>query len=440
MAERRALPQEADRLFLTDGGIETSLIFDEGYDLPSFAAFYLLHSGSGREALTGYFERYLAIAIATASSFGFVLESPTWRANPDWADRLGYSKAELAASNTDAIGLMQRLRRRYEGPDTPILVSGCVGPRGDAYVVTNVMRPETAEAYHDEQTAVMAAAGIDLVTALTMTNVPEAIGVARSAARRGIPSVIFLHGVTDSWRSFERVLPLLPAHVHAFAVSARGHGDSSRPERGYLLSDMSSDLLAFMDTVGLERALIVGHSMGAMVAQRFAMDHPSRVSGLVLMGAFATLFQDPGLMDFYRSAIAPLADPIDAGFAREWQQSTLARPMAADHLDTVVGESLKVPARIWREAFEGFLATPDFSADLSRVGVPTLVIWGDKDSYAPREHQDRLVSRLPKARLVVYEGAGHAVHWEDPAAFVKDLKAFIESLPARPPTPSAAQR
>jgi non-heme chloroperoxidase len=255
----------------------------------------------------------------------------------------------------------------------------------------------------------------------------------------GLP-VIFLHGVTDSWRSFERVLPLLPAHVHAFAVSARGHGESSRPRHGYLLSDMSTDLRAFMDTVGLERALIVGHSMGAMVAQRFALDHPGRVSGLVLMGAFATLFEDSGLADFYRSAIAPLTDPIEPGFAREWQQSTLARPMAADHLDTVVGETLKVPARIWQEAFKGFLATPDFSADLSRVAVPTLVMWGDKDGYAGREHQDRLVSRLPHARLVVYEGAGHAFHWEDPAASVKDLMAFLESVPGLQPTPSDARR
>lgn len=254
------------------------------------------------------------------------------------------------------------------------------------------------------------------------------------------PPVVFLHGVTDSWRSFERVLPLLPPNLHAFAISARGHGDSSRPDRGYRFSDMSTDLRAFMDAVGLERALVVGHSMGAMVAQRFALDHPSRVSGLVLMGAFASLFQDPGITDFYRSAIAPLTDPIDAGFAREWQQSTLARPMAADHLDTVVGETLKVPARVWREAFEGFLATPDFSADLVRVAVPTLVMWGDKDSYAPRGHQERLVSSLPNARLLVYQGAGHAFHWEDPAACVKDVMAFVGSIHAPSSRPGEAQR
>jgi non-heme chloroperoxidase len=146
------------------------------------------------------------------------------------------------------------------------------------------------------------------------------------------------------------------------------------------------------------------------------------------MGAFATLFHDPGLTDFCRSAIAPLADPIDAGFAREWQQSTLARPIPTNHLDTVVAETLKVPARVWHAVFEGLLNTPDFSRDLSRVAVPSLIMWGDQDLYTPRENQHRLVSLIPGARLVVYEGAGHGFHWEDQAQFVKDLMAFVTAI------------
>src|SRR5262245_56587196 len=108
MAPRPALPHQTDRLFLTDGGIETSLIFDDDLDLPHLAAFYLLRHGPGRAALTRYYERYIATARSFAS--GFVLESPTWRANPDWADRLGYSKTELAAANADAIAFMLDLR------------------------------------------------------------------------------------------------------------------------------------------------------------------------------------------------------------------------------------------------------------------------------------------------------------------------------------------
>jgi non-heme chloroperoxidase len=256
----------------------------------------------------------------------------------------------------------------------------------------------------------------------------------------GLP-VVLLHGVTDSWRSFERVLPLLPPNVRAFALSARGHGDSSRPAHGYLLIDMVADVRAFMDAVGISRAVIVGHSMGSMVAQRFAIDHADRAAGLVLMGPFASLFEDPGLTDFHRSTIVPLTDPISPEFAREWQQSTLARPMDSAHLETVVAETLKVPARIWREAFEGFLATPDFSGALRRVTVPTLLMWGDKDAYTARDQQNRLLGAIPGSRLLEYSGGGHAFHWEDPAGVAKDLVSFLSSLMATPGTPQpAAQR
>jgi pimeloyl-ACP methyl ester carboxylesterase/tetratricopeptide (TPR) repeat protein len=244
----------------------------------------------------------------------------------------------------------------------------------------------------------------------------------------GVP-VVFLHGVTDSWQSFAGVLQRLPPTIHGFAISQRGHGDTSRPDAGYGYSDFSDDLAAFMDAVGLRRATIVGHSMGTLVAQRFVRDHPDRVAGLVLIGAFASLYRDPGIIDFYTSAILPLADPIDAGFAREWQESTLARAMAPDHLDTVVAETQKVPARVWRAAFQGFLNTPDSSDALSQVSVPTLIMWGDRDTYALRANQDRLRSVIPGARLRVYEGAGHALHWEDPAACATELMAFVRQLP-----------
>lgn len=240
----------------------------------------------------------------------------------------------------------------------------------------------------------------------------------------GLP-VVFLHGVTDSWHSFERVLPLLPADVRAFAVSQRGHGDSSRPDAGYRYDDLARDANAFLDVVGLPRAVVVGHSMGSLVAQRFAVDHPERTAGLVLVGAFATLFEDPGMRDFYTSTIAPLTDPIDPGFAREWQLSTLARPMPEDYLDTIVAETVKVPARVWHQAFQGFLGTPDFSGDLARVAVPVLIVWGDRDSFVPRQHADRFLAVMPHAQLVVHEGAGHALHWEDPDRFARELREHL---------------
>ena len=252
-------------------------------------------------------------------------------------------------------------------------------------------------------------------------------GVRMSYVEQGAPDgspVIFLHGVTDSSHSFERLLPLLPRGIHAFALSQRGHGNSSRPASGYRLADMSEDLRAFMDATALRTATIVGHSMGASVAQRFAIDHPARVSALVLMAAFAT-FQDAGLRDFVTSSILPLVDPIDAAFAREWQLSTLARPMDPAHFDTIVAETLKVPAFVWHDVFRGFLATDDFTGELPNVFVPTLLAWGDRDTYALRAAQDRLLQVIPGARFIIYEGYGHAFHWEDPAWFAADLVAFI---------------
>ena len=237
--------------------------------------------------------------------------------------------------------------------------------------------------------------------------------------------VVFLHGVTDSWRSFETVLPLLPGHVRAFSVSMRGHGDSSRPPSGYLFTDMSADIAGFLDAVGVERATIVGHSMGAGVAQRFAIDHLRRVNALVLIGAFASMYQEPNLAAFFESSIAGLTDPIGRGFAREWQLSTLANEIPATQLEAFVDETLKVPSRVWKAAFSGFLDAPDVADRLRAVTVPVRLIWGDRDSFVPFQDQHRLLVTMPDARLTVYRGHGHAVHWEDPVRVAGEIASFL---------------
>lgn len=243
-------------------------------------------------------------------------------------------------------------------------------------------------------------------------------------AATGVP-VVFLHGVTDSWHSFEPVLRLLPPSIRAYAVSQRGHGDSSRPQRGYRYTDFSEDVRAFLDAMGLDRAVVVGHSMGASVAQRLVVDHPGRVARLVLMGAFSTLYRNAVVSAFVASAVAPLSDPIPEAFARDWQLSTTARPVDPGFLETVVRETLKVPARVWHESFNGFLETPDFSRQLARVSVPVLLVWGERDSYAQRADQDALLAAMPHARLLSDPDAGHALHWEAPETFVASLLRFL---------------
>ena len=194
-AYRHRLPQENGGLFLTDGGLETCLIFDDGLELPLFAAFPLMRDAKGRRALTHYYERF--IEIARRNALGFVLESPTWRASADWGARLGYSIAEISAANTDAITLMQEMREAHEAPASPMVVSGCIGPRGDGYVPGEIMSEETAEAYHSLQVDAFADAGADMVGAITMTNTSEAIGIARAARRAGMPVAISFTVETD---------------------------------------------------------------------------------------------------------------------------------------------------------------------------------------------------------------------------------------------------
>jgi S-methylmethionine-dependent homocysteine/selenocysteine methylase len=192
---RNRLPQLDGALFLTDGGIETDLIFNDGLELPHFAAFHLLKDERGTGALRDYFSRYASIARANGT--GFILESPTWRASADWGDKLGYSPAALAAANARAIALMRELREQFSGPQTPVVISGCVGPRGDGYIPDAVPSKDEAQAYHAVQIGVFAKSDAEMVTAITMTNANEAVGLTRAAQAAGMPVAIAFTVETD---------------------------------------------------------------------------------------------------------------------------------------------------------------------------------------------------------------------------------------------------
>ncbi|MEX0306936.1 MAG: homocysteine S-methyltransferase family protein [Ruegeria sp.] len=195
LATNPNLPLAGGRYFLSDGGIETTLIFHDGIDLPLFASFVLLETENGRRALTKYYERH--IAVARAHRLGFILESPTWRSNRDWGQKLGYSSDDLDRINAEAIYLMRTLRNRHADTVAPLVISGCVGPRGDGYVPGELMTATQARNYHAPQIAAMSSAGADMVTAITMNNTPEAKGIALAAKSQAVPVVIAFTVETD---------------------------------------------------------------------------------------------------------------------------------------------------------------------------------------------------------------------------------------------------
>lgn len=192
---RNNLPQLSGDLFLTDGGLETTLMFHDGYDLPEFAAFPLHDDEKGTDSLRKYYETYAAIA--RESGQGFILETATWRASSDWAKKLGYSTATLAAANRKSVALMEEIRERFESDTTSLVISGNIGPRGDGYDPKDFMSADEAQSYHTEQIETFRTTNVDMVSAITITYAQEVIGITRAAQAADLPVVISFTVETD---------------------------------------------------------------------------------------------------------------------------------------------------------------------------------------------------------------------------------------------------
>lgn len=242
----------------------------------------------------------------------------------------------------------------------------------------------------------------------------------------GVP-VLLVHAIADSWHAFEPVLPHLPDSIRAFALTQRGHGDASHPAAGYHAHDFAADLMAFMDALHLEAAVIAGGSSGGFIARRFAIDHPERTLGLVLIGSPFSLRDKPGVQEIWDSTLSKLTDPVDPAFVRDFVESTFVRPVPRGFIETLVQESLKVPARVWKATMEGLLEDESYG-ELNKIKAPTLIVWGDQDAIIPRTDQETLAAAIADSRLVVYPGAGHTFYWEEPERIASDLAAFIDHL------------
>ena len=265
-------------------------------------------------------------------------------------------------------------------------------------------------------------------TAVTTGHVRLATGIRMHYAAAGDPAaepVILLHGYTDSWRSYELVLADLARTRRVYALDQRGHGETDRPDDGYLVRDLASDVVAFMDAMRIPRAAVVGHSMGSLVAQFVTQAAPTRVTRLVLVGSGTRAANITGVDDF-KAAIDALTDPVPEAFAREFQRSSVNLPVPEAFMDGAVRTTLRMPARTWRRILDGMIASGP-ATELARHRVPTLLIWGDRDATFGRAEQDGLLGLIPGARLVVYEETGHSPHWERPERFAGDVEAFLDA-------------
>jgi pimeloyl-ACP methyl ester carboxylesterase len=253
----------------------------------------------------------------------------------------------------------------------------------------------------------------------------------------GIP-VILLHGYSDTWYSWSRVLPLLSSRLRAYALDQRGHGASDKPATGYSMRELAADVLGFMDVRGIPRATILGHSMGSFVAQQVALAAPSRVEALVLIGPAADVNAFNG-MDEFEAVVEALPEPVPLEFTRDFQESTIHVPLPPEFVDRVSDDSRRLPAFAWRALMRGMRAMGS-TTGLRDSRIPALIAWGEQDSFVPRAAVDALLEILPDAALSVYEETGHATHWERPERFAREMGLFLETLPrgAAGTAPSAA--
>lgn len=251
------------------------------------------------------------------------------------------------------------------------------------------------------------------------------LNYVEQGSESGIP-VLLLHGWTDSWNSFERVFPFLPESFHVFAPSLRGHGDSDKPLEGYHPRDFAADVAAFMDAVNIDSAVFAGFSMGGTVAKQFALSFPERVRGLIFIGVPVNLGEKPEIDELWELLLT-LGDPIDPDFVRAFNEGVPVKPVPDEFMETINQANLKVPARVWRDAFKG-VSDADKIHEYAKIAAPSLVLWGEHDSFTTLEDQQEIDSAIPDSELKVYYGNGHAVHWEEPEQFAVDVEEFVRKV------------
>ncbi len=235
--------------------------------------------------------------------------------------------------------------------------------------------------------------------------------------------IIFLHGITDSSHSWDSTAPFLSDTYHTYLLDQRGHGDSEQVTIGYTIPQFGEDVIAFMDALGIEKANIVGHSMGSFIASQIASVYPERVEKLVLVGTSPTCVGNATLAGAWETVGADdFQDPISEEFVTAWQ--TGPNPIEEEFFKGVVAASSQPSAQVWKLAFRG-LMTDDHSAFYKDITAPTLILWGELDSFFLQADQDAIKSLLPEAEFISYPNVSHNVQWEIPEQVATDIRTFL---------------
>jgi pimeloyl-ACP methyl ester carboxylesterase len=240
------------------------------------------------------------------------------------------------------------------------------------------------------------------------------------------PTLLLLHGYTDSWQSFRLVIPLLAQTGRVVALDLRGHGDSSAPHGDYSITRMAQDVAAFMDRLGLGIVTLVGHSMGSFVARRVIRDYPDLIDRLVLVGSPVTL--DNAVVRGLQEEIEQFEDWVPEEFVEAFQTSCVYRPelLPDGFLRSCIAASRRTPLHVWRATLHGML-NENYTEGLSEITQPSLIIGGCQDTVFSVREQVELAGAIRQSRLRLYRHTGHSPHWEEPRRFVEEVEDFVGS-------------
>ncbi len=271
----------------------------------------------------------------------------------------------------------------------------------------------------DDETAGVEADGqrsaVRLTTGITVSYREQ--GAANGSA------VVLLHPWLESEGAFSLVLPHLPPWLRVLAPGQRGCGRSDKPPGGYELPSLAADVVAFLDSLGVGSAVLVGASSGGYTAQEVAVANPDRVAGLVLAGTPRSLH---GRTPSFAAELADLRDPIDEAWARAFVDSFVAPGVVAEEfLQARVRDALAVPAQLWRETLTALIRSEPPASE--RISAPTLVMSGTRDSLLD-DDAEALVRAIPSSRRVEYPEAGHLIHWEQPERLAHDVTSFAQEV------------